>query len=282
MEDLNTSNTIARSSASGPVVRHEYQRVPEDISVNYEVNTIADEGVLSTIPTVANFDPKIIGKPGLFKGDEGTWMEWSFAVRSYFHLTGWISDSILMNAEIRKEPILLDEIPEQKRTSSDMMYHYHTNLRSRRAQAYVRVVPRGNGLEAWRRLVQPFEHDDIDSSFDLYQAILNYTFSSDLANIEDQLTDLDLLVQTYEERSQDLIADHVLRGIIMNGVPEPLRTHLRVCSAQYGTSRTIRIAVREYVAAQGKKVHLPLTATAWTTTLMECDILQLGRTKGKG
>ena len=159
MEDSNTSNTIARSPATGPVVRHEYQRVPEDISVNYEVDTIADEGVLSTIPTVANFDPKIIGKPGLFKGDEGTWMEWSFAVRSYFHLT---SDSILMSAEIRKGPILLDEIPEQKQTSSDMMYHYHTNLCSRRAQAYVRVVKRGNGLEAWRRLVRPFEHDDIE------------------------------------------------------------------------------------------------------------------------
>ena len=40
--------------------------------------------------------------------------------------------------------------------------------------------------------------------------------------VEDQLTDLDLPLQKYEERCQDVIADNVLRGIIMNGVPEPL------------------------------------------------------------
>ena len=68
---------------------------------------------------------------------------------------------------------------------------------------------------------------------------------------------MDLLVHGYKERCQDLIADNVLRGIIMNGVPEPLRTHLRVCSAHYGTLRLIRIAVRENVAAQRKKAHIP-------------------------
>ena len=85
--------------------------------MNFEIDMIADEGVSSAAPSpVAYFDPKIIGKPGIFKGDEGTWMEWSFAVRSYFHLTGWISDSILTNAETRKEPILLGD----SRTKADI------------------------------------------------------------------------------------------------------------------------------------------------------------------
>ena len=179
-------------------------------------------------------------------------MEWSFAVRSYFHLTGWISDSILTNAEMRKGPTgLCASCSNRKR------------------------------LGGMATTCATFEHDDVDSSFDLYQAILNYTFSSDLANVEDQLTHLDLLEQKYEVRSQDLIADNVLRGIIMNGAPETLRTHLRGCSAQCGTPRMIRIAVREYVASQRKEVPIPWTATTSTTTLMECDILQRGKTKGK-
>ena len=129
-------------------------------SENYEIDVIADEGVSSAAPSTAHFNPKVIGKPGIFKGDEGTWMDWSFAVRSDFHLTGWISDATLMNAETSKGPISFSEIPEQSRTSVDMMYHFLANICRGRAQAYARVVPRGNGLEAWRRLVRRFQHDD--------------------------------------------------------------------------------------------------------------------------
>ena len=75
-------------------------------------------------------------------------MEWSFSARSYFHLTGWVTDVVLSRSETRREPILLEEVPEDKRSSIDMMYHFLASLCRGRAQAYMRVVPRGNGLEA--------------------------------------------------------------------------------------------------------------------------------------
>ena len=80
-------------------------------------------------------------------------MEWSFSVRSYFHLTGWVNDVVLTRAETRREPILLEEVPVPKRSSIDMMYHFLASLCRGRAQVYVRVVPRGNGLEIGGGLV---------------------------------------------------------------------------------------------------------------------------------
>ena len=81
------------------------------------------------------------------------------------------------------------------------------------------LSPRGNGLEAWRRLVPLLKHDDVDSSIDLKEAIMGFAFSNALD--EDQLTDLDLLVQKYEKRCQDVIADSVLRGIMRTAFPNP-------------------------------------------------------------
>ena len=69
----------------------------------------------------------------------------------------------------------------------------------------------------------------------------------------------------------------------MNGVLEPLRTHLRVCSAQYATSHKVHMAEREYVTAQRKQAHvLVATATSGGTIAMERDAIHKGESKGKG
>jgi hypothetical protein len=39
----------------------------------------------------------------------------------------------------------------------------------------------------------------------LYRAIVSFEFPDDIVGIEDQLTSLDCLVQTYEERCEDVI-----------------------------------------------------------------------------
>ena len=94
----------------------------DESSAGCDVCLIADGSVASTVPTsLAMLDPKILGKPGIFGGDEGTWMEWSFSVRSYLHLTGWVNDVVLTRAETRREPILLEEVPETKRSSTDIL-----------------------------------------------------------------------------------------------------------------------------------------------------------------
>ena len=61
------------------------------------------------------------------------------------------------------------------------------------------------------------------------------------------------MVQEYEERATEILADEVIRGILMHAVPEPLKSHLRVCSSTFSSAHDVRRVISEFVKAENKE-----------------------------
>ena len=63
--------------------------------------------------------------------------------------------------------------------------------------------------------------------------VMSFDLGKDLLKIEDRLAEFEVLLQEYECRASDIVSDSVIRSILMNAVPEPLKTHLKVCASQF-------------------------------------------------
>ena len=105
-------------------------------------------------------DPKLLGRPPAFSGDECDWEDWAFTVRAYLSTLGDDSSSIeswMEDSERVPTAISNDRLTSEARAFSAKLYFILAMLLKSTALVILKRVPRAHGLEAWRQLVQRYE-----------------------------------------------------------------------------------------------------------------------------
>ena len=103
---------------------------------------------------------KDLGKPGLFRGDEQHWSEWSFVMRGWLLMSGLMNAQLLQRVEKLVEPIDELDVPANFDESNHKIYYALVMLLRGHAQVLLRSAPVGHGIEAWRVLVRRYERSD--------------------------------------------------------------------------------------------------------------------------
>ena len=93
-------------------------------------------------------DPRVLGKPKNFDGQQDKWQDWSFAVRAYLNcLTETMAD-LLDAAEKSPEMIELGPLPEAAKTEARQLYYILALQCNGSALQVVKGVEKNNGFEA--------------------------------------------------------------------------------------------------------------------------------------
>ncbi len=204
-----------------------------------------DEQLAVTQSSAWAGEPKPFGKPERFAGDEKRWTQWRFGMKAYLSLCGVMAEQALDGVARRNDPVIFAEIPHEFREESKLLFYMLASSCTGRAQCFVRTAENQNGLEAWRLLNQRYHRQNADSTFALLRVLVNFTCGHDVRGIEGKLAEFDSLVQEYEERATEVLSDEVIRGILTHAVPDPLKSHLRVCSSTFSSAHDARRAIAE-------------------------------------
>jgi hypothetical protein len=189
----------------------------------------------------------------------------------------------------RQELIILSEILPEYQEKNKLLYYILASSCTGRAQCFVRTAEAQNGLEAWRLLNKRYHRQNADNTFELLRVLMNFSCGNDVRSVENKHAEFDSLVHEYDERATDILSDEVIRGILMRVVPEPLKSHVRVCSSSFTSSRNVRRAIAEFVKAEIRKNFKDM----FKSDPMEVDVLvpwqaaegkgkSKGKAKGKG
>ena len=121
-------------------------------------------------------------------------------------------------------------------------------LLSKRAHKLLRSCERGNGVEAYRQLSLAFGSDlDERGSTGLLAQIISYKFGGELSSVLEHITEFKLKIKQHDEApGTEPVQDAVLKTVLMNNVPEPLLTHLRLNLARYETSADVIREIEQY------------------------------------
>ena len=121
-------------------------------------------------------------------------------------------------------------------------------LLSKRAHKLLRSCERGNGVEAYRQLSLAFGSDlDERGSTGLLAQIISYKFGGEVSSVLEHITEFKLKIKQHDEApGTEPVQDAVLKTVLMNNVPEPLLTHLRLNIARYETSADVIREIEQY------------------------------------
>ena len=98
-----------------------------------------------------------LGRPPQFDGDEETWPEWSFQVKSYLSLIGDSVADDLTTVETLDVEVPLGDMSDHRKELSRKTFYALCMLVKGPPLGIMRQVDNSHGYEAWRRLCRRFD-----------------------------------------------------------------------------------------------------------------------------
>lgn len=219
-----------------------------------------------------------------FSGQDSAWVEWSFEARSEIVCRGILSDDQLIKIEAMTEPCDAGNADLKERASR--LYHLLARSCKGAANLILRKIPRGNGFEAWRQLHQRYDRIDADSSMSVLACILSFDFGTEIAKLEDRLNQFDVLVYTYSSANPtEEISEAVIKAILLQHLPEPLRSQLSLQVTAQTTLAVTRSKIDDYLRShrEFRQSFVVPDASQSSATETNGDVHALqGKFKGKG
>lgn len=230
-----------------------------------------------TLPTSsANtfaLDSRQLRPPDRFDGAETGWQDWSFQFEAYVGAIRLFTPSELELAAHSDQELRLESFTADTRARAGSLWYVLAQSLAGKALKLMRKCEAGNGLEAWRQLHHRFEEQHGEMKVGLLHQLISFKFGETLDKFLDSLTAFDLLLTKYNSQAEELPSD-VCKSLLIQGAPEPLRTHLQV--ADPGLSfQSLRGIVENYV----KQKH------AWKSETSEAEkqaLIYFMKGKGKG
>ena len=135
-------------------------------------------------------DPRDVGRPDKFLGQSADeWSEWAFAARPFIGLLGIFTPVQLKAAEVRTEPIILQQLNEDTQRRCQWLWFLLTQYFGKTAAKLMKNVEEGNGLEAWRKVARHCLAVDGASQSGQLDQITHFDFSGSFV---EKLLDFDL------------------------------------------------------------------------------------------
>ena len=158
------------------------------------------------VQVAALIDTRTVGKLSEFSGSAESWSDWSFKATAWFALLNpplpqdtTVSD-LLERARSAPQDIRREQMDPETRSFSEVVYNVLVQVVKGKALGIVRMTPRLNGLEAWRKLHMEYESSSGTRLNALLGGILNPKWSEDRDFME-QLLEWEQLIDDYERQS---------------------------------------------------------------------------------
>lgn len=195
-------------------------------------------------------DTKAYGKLKTFSGKEEDWATWSFVARSYLALLSVEYQEYLGRSEVADlEQLALSQQGDQARSHSWTLFNVLVQSVEGRALSVLMNVEAGNGLLAWRTLVDTYEPRIGGRWTSMLMGIIGPQWSNvtEEAFLE-TLEAWEVMIRRYEEQSGEEVTGATRCAVVMRHAPAGIRTALRTASSTIGTNfELLRKCVKDYL-----------------------------------
>ena len=216
-----------------------------------------------------------------FSGNRDRFEQWAFNFESYAHLLGW---GTYVDAAIREDrPIPPERLDEAAtRINGDIYFLLATKVKGP-ACSVVKLVERGNGLEAVRCLYREYRTGLAEDHAALLAMVLTPTWWKDRENesFTDVLLAWDEVTANYELASGQQVTDAMRVATVLAHAPQSVKDVLHTASRETRRSyATLRQFIWENVLARAET-----RGAALGPAPIEVDAIGYGKgkpDKGKG
>ena len=232
-----------------------------------------------------------IGKPPVFSGDENTWGDWSFKLRSYVSVVDLQLGQMMEAAELAAHAnAWLPSVPLNQDMDAQLRYLL-VMLTSGPALQIIRQQP--SGVQAFRDLARRYNPRSQARSLAQLQELIHFDFGQEPAGVTDRLIVFERLVGEYEISSGEVLGVQVKCAVLLERVPSELRTQMLLTCGSRPDYAIMRQTVESYSVA--KRSWQPSHSTSMGEAPMEIDAVygdkgkkgkhgkgKKGKDKGKG
>ena len=215
-------------------------------------------------------DTRSLGKPEVFKGDDGSFADWAFIFKSYVGCIAQEYIPMLERCEQSRVPVVNRSLGPNEQRLSGQLYYILVMLLRGRALDIAHNCGVGEGFETYRRLFEQY-HPRVASRYvGSLSLILSTRFTSD---IESELESFDKTIRRYESESGKTLDEEILLGVVVNGLQDQsIRDHIIRNSARLQTFQQVRTELLEIARTNRVLQQMPAPM----------DIGALPKGKGKG
>ena len=206
--------------------------------------------------------PEVFG-PTTYKEERDGFLEFRLRMRSWI---GALNPDILAKIDAvemdrREESWEMSKLSTQEQSMAKKLHSILTSYTKGRPLRTLKQVPRENGFEAWRLLVEEHQPHSRARSLQLLNNVLHYRFDNKKST-QENLLKFEEAIEEYEKASGDLVAEDMKISIVLGGTEGNMRQHLLL-----NQKETAKYAgLRQYLLSYEQ-------ATRWTTT----DLINSGK-----
>ena len=174
-------------------------------------------------------------KVGYFDGNDEHWVHWSLKFEAFTSLLGW--EDAMTTAAMHGTEVSLQGVEQTVTETARALFSLLVAKCEGKAFGIVQLCPKGNGLEAWRRLKDEYEGRSGNRLAAMLRGILNprESWTRDIDNNREfleSLNDWEILTGEYRAASGENVSDRVLVATILEHAPARYQDTLRAIPAQ--------------------------------------------------
>ena len=190
-------------------------------------------------------DTRMLGRPDTFDGSESKWGDWSTVMKAYAALCNASLVSAMPASEVEAQEKRNSDLRDQLDVEASVALYYMLVLLTRNEPLNIVVNSgAGQGLLAWRRLVQRYDSAAATRLTGLLLNLMNWSFAGD---IQSRMELFDRELQRYETRARESVSLNLRVGMVLNGLDRgPLKDHLLLNSAKYLTWQEFKSEIVNY------------------------------------
>jgi hypothetical protein len=193
---------------------------------------------MAGIAPVERTTPQLIDQRGIakvptFSGRRDQFEEWIFPFESYCGLLGW--ETYLDSAKAMTTEIELLSLSTEAEGVGRSLYQLLVSTTKGTALSIVRPTQRGNGLEAFRKLMSEYRPHLNEEHGVMLQMILTPAWWPErLAkqNFTEVLIAWDEMIARYEQASGEKVSNNMKTSTVMAHAPDAVKTLLRAAPAE--------------------------------------------------
>ena len=190
-------------------------------------------------------DTRMLGRPDTFDGSESKWGDWSTVMKAYAALCNASLVSAMPSSEVETQEKRNSELRDQLGVEASVALYYMLVLLTRNEPLNIVVNSgAGEGLLAWRCLVQRYDSAAATRLAGLLLNLMNWSFAGD---IQSRMELFARELQRYETRARESVSLNLRVGMVLNGLDRgPLKDHLLLNSAKFLTWQEFKSEIVNY------------------------------------
>ena len=175
-------------------------------------------------------DMRGVARPPTFNGASEAWGEFRFRLES---LAGLLSLDVGMKKArtCSLEELALEVDDEDEATRSRLLYNLLVQICGGRASTLLRLLPRGNGWLAWRKLCDEYEPSVTSRHLSMLVGVLTPQWDESTA-FTDQLMRWEKSLKEYEATTGESVPDPVKCAMVARWAPERIRAWIRTAPTE--------------------------------------------------